>query len=364
MVANNLPANLLHELESAEGPQIAWNVAFQLSTHFAVSNSLVVQLQQSAGEPAVRKRLEAQLHKITLGQRPAGRSEARTGNITVAAGLLLVENRLISVLPSPKDSTVTSNTVELINSDGYLRRHSYIRHTNLAFPGEAEMRMEGPGLLGLPPAVIKSEVLKLLVLLTNVTSEQISSPSGSTSLRVRGYDSSNPCGAAWEVDFDLASRAFPRRIAMSECSGSLTTLIIEPGLHSSLGWMPIQAELLVIAPSGVELYTERWEFTNYTVNPTVPADPIQVAIPVDYVVNEYRFSNAFAYVMGNRPPTREELEDMSRDKNAVLKYQRDSRLGGRALLFRTRLFVLVLLAMLMLPSVALVKTKWFRRTCG
>lgn len=361
MVANNLPANLLHELGSAEGLHTGWNVAFQLRTHLAVSNSLFAKLQQSAGEGAVRKRLEAQLHKITLGQRPAGRSEARTGSITVAAGLLLVENRLISVLPSPKDATVISNTVELISSDGYLRRHSFIWHTNLAFPGEVEMRTVGPGLLGLPPAVIKSEIPKLLLLLTNVASEQISGPSGSSCLRVRGYDSSNPCGAAWEVDFDLACRAFPRRIAMSECNGSLTKLLLEPGLDAKLGWMPIQAELSVRAPSGVELYTERWEFTNYTVNATVPADPIQVAIPVDYIVNEYRFTNAFAYVMGNRPPTKEELESMSRDKNAILKYQRDSRLAGRPLP-RLRFMVVVVMALLcLLPILAANKSRWFRR---
>jgi hypothetical protein len=343
---------------------MSWKVTFQLKTEFAISNSVFAKLQQSVAEPAVRKRLEAQLHKFALGQRPAERSEVRTGNITVAQGLLLIENRLISVSPAPKDSTLISNTVELVSSDGYVRRHSFIWQTNLAFPGEAEMRNEAPKLLALPPALVRSEISNLLISSTNVTSEQVSAPGGSSRLRVRGQDSRVSCGAAWEMDLDLACGGFPRRIAMLECNGAVSTLTIEPGLHSRLGWVPVQAHLSVIAASGMELYRERWEFSDYAINQALPPGLAHVPIPVDYVVNDYRFSNAFAYVMGNRPPTREELEDMSRNKNAVLKYQRDTRLGGRALLFRTRIFVLLLLAMLMLPSVAFVKAKWFRRTCG
>jgi hypothetical protein len=353
----DLLANLALQLGSARSSQNSWTVSFQLETVYAVSNSLLAQLQ-STGDPALRDGLEAQLEQIKLGHIPPVQSETRNGIITVSEQAIRVESWLISTLPPPTQTMIISNNLEVITQESYVRRYSFLGGpTNTAFLGEAQMRSRGPKPLSLPPALIGSQISRFLSTLTNVTAELATGADRPSRLVVRGQDLSQECAGTCQIVFDMERQGFLDQISIPECDGGTTTIIIEPIEEPGLAWVSRRAMLSRRSSSGLEIYKEAWDFSDYSTDIPASSRSAKVTIPVDYLVNEYRFTNTFSYIMGGRPPTEDELRRMSRDRNAIIKYQRESR----APLPRARPLILALMFILCaLPLLALKKSAWFR----
>lgn len=343
------PKDLINDLVAQTTNSFSWRVEFQLTTFYSISNSIVTKLQEVSGQTNRRTHLLRQLEKITRQESPAERSAIRAGDVLVVGPQIRVENRLLSI--SAAESQIVSNIVEVIGEGGdYLKSYSYFAVTNIPFPGEAEMRSEGPNTLALPPALARKWAANLVASLTNLSVEDLPTGAG-VYYHLKGQGAAGTCTAAYEIDLDPACQLFPRKIVVTQCDSLSTTYILEPVWHERLGWMPIHSELSSRTASGLEVYKESWDFSNYKILPSGYSFANQLPIPVNYVVNEYRFTNSFAYIMGFRAPSKDELYKMAKDKQAILRYQRESRTPGGTSIGVKKALVLVPIALIcVLPA--------------
>lgn len=338
--------------------QESWSVSFRVTEEYSISNSLVAQVQ-STDDQELRKKLQGVLDKIKIGQLPSQRSAEREGLIVASPTIVSVQSRLIAHSPESQEMLV-SNNLDFITRTHHARIYSFIGGpTNKAFPGEAEIRPGEPNPLALSPGVIKIFIPRLIKSLTNITAE-IEAHSVSSNLIVRGQMVQG-CPSTIRMEFDLSRDWMPRLISVPECDGGLTDITIESS-KESIGWVPVHAQLSNKLASGLVVYTEDWYFMNYQLHPTSRDQSDEPTIPVDYLVSEFRFNRPFTYVMGYRPPTFEELELMSKDTNAIIKYQRESR-GPipKAPKFRPLLLALIV-SLFLLPLILFAKNRFFKET--
>lgn len=338
--------------------QRPWKVAFDLTTTYFLSNSLISKLGEDLANPSHRTNLAYQLQMIRSGNFPTERVEVREGAIRVFGEGVSIENTLISVSGARPGEMLVSNNFEVSTRTLYVRQYSYGGDRARFVPGEVEMRSKPPKSLGLPHPIVPAAFENLLLSLTNVAI----AAAANGLLTLSGDAIGEKRSGHWEILLDPQCNLFPRRISAVQCDGSRATWDAEPAYRDGLGWVPENAEMQVQSASGADLYKELWRFSNYGSTYRSPASLGKIDVPLNYIVNEYRYSNAFAYIMGYRSPTASELLRMSTNRDAILMYQRLSH-SHRTVLNQSRsgriIAACVVLGLLCLPALSYL---WNRAT--
>lgn len=314
-------SDLTNQMQLGRVLTASWRVEFNLNCFFSLSNSIATKLNSAAGDSSRKKNLTSQLVKITRGEIPPQLTEIRTGSVVFSDGHLRVEDRLVSMSPTRNDTASVSNKVSIITKENYIKLYSYFGKQNGSILGEAEMRPTGSNTSGLPLPLVPSELIRFIGSLTNVIIDQ-RVVDGIPCYRLKGNTVAG-CMGECEMDFDSEKQMFPFRITLSQCDGMMSEYQIVAKKEMGLGWRPIHAEL-TFKNGETEIYKQVWSFSNYRIEKSIPSSEFHFDVPKNYVVNEYRFSKPFAYIMGLRPPSGEELKEMSTNRDAILKYQRTS----------------------------------------
>jgi hypothetical protein len=315
-------SDLISQVQSERGIKSEWRVDFNFKALFSLSNSIVIKLKAPSGDTNRLKNLRSQLERITRGEIPSQTTEIRTGSVTFADSRIRVDDDLVSIVPLRQDVASVSNRTIVITKETYTKLYSYIGKSGASILGEAEMRPLESNTTGFPLPLITAELIRFMSSLTNISIDQ-DMVEGIHCYRLKGNVTTG-CMGDCEIDFDPQKQMFPFRITLSQCDGMFGEYRVIGANEDGFGWMPVRAELS-FKNADTEIYGQTWEFSNYRVEKSIKESEFQFEVPGNYVVNEYRYSLPFAYIMGVRPPTKEELQKMSTNREAILKYQIESR---------------------------------------
>jgi hypothetical protein len=312
----------------------SWQVEFKLTTFRSESNSVIASLRNLEGSDQTNRLMRLR-ERMASGTMFSDREETREGTLLCSGSQVRLENKLLRCSSPPKKGQIfLGDTLIVITQDACISKLSYATdpsepHKYEAVPGDVEITSNDPNnrydALLLPPVILRGEFSAFLSSLMN-TSIETGVVDGSPEYEIKGIRVKGECATEWTFYFAGHDQVLPKRIvATDECTPEMGVYTIESTNHPVLGQVPLHVDFVATA-SGLRTFSQSWDFFNYKVEPAMTKATWEVPIPLNAIVNESRFTNAFAYFMGLRPPTRDELKAMSMDSNAIVKYERDSHM--------------------------------------
>jgi hypothetical protein len=256
--------------------------------------------------------------------------------------VLLMPGELKAVLLLDEDRSFGLHTASprrqgFVEKPDYLMQYDYYGEERQERSGPEQVRManSGEAVIGLPGCGCTEKVLPFPILpellaetLGRMTGVEVihggaGAPEGL--LEILGQPEGEPEGSQWRIKFrringywapvetDVfihGNRAASIRATFDEASSAYSIEEIKTTLFQK------EELLAVLTYSRIELHPG-----DHTDESLLLADQI----PERVIVNELRFERPFAYIMGARPPTAQELEKMAGGEEGVLEYQRNSR---------------------------------------
>jgi len=301
-------------------------IKYELRTEILLGNYAESKLEALAGGASRYESIKDVLLAFVTDPSKPVRREHRRGMIVLANGNARVESALIIADLVPLFDMVTTQRVSVLHEGLRTEYSRFFRGTNRYEQAEGSLQTGTLDELGLPFSLLPKRLIQILAGLTNRVVDADTEHQDQRCLRVKGLSTDPRSPNEYVICLNPAADYVPVEIGIYSGGNKLSEFQFDYAKDSGSRIVPVRETVRAFS-RGREIYRETWELLSVR-EPASDVEGMFVCqLPPGTLINEYRFGSTFAYRMGARPPTLQELTNMASSVQAIRNYELSSWTG-------------------------------------